>query len=69
MRLVQAISRWPRWRDRLIIREWEKEDRPHQEPPVIVDGRFGVDPVNVKTVRAALELADAELAQPQEPTA
>ena len=69
MRLVEAISRWPRWRGRLIIREWEPEDRPPQVAPVVVDGHIGVDPVNVKTVRAALERAEAEPAQPQEPTA
>ena len=66
---MQAVSRWPRWRDRLVIREWEPEDRPHEGPPVIVDGRFGVDPVNVKMVRAALELAEAAPGLPQEPSA
>jgi hypothetical protein len=36
---------------------------------VIVDGRFDVDPVNVKTVRAALERADAEIPPAPEPSA
>jgi hypothetical protein len=36
---------------------------------VIVDGRFGVDPVNVKTVRAALERADEEPPPASEPSA
>jgi hypothetical protein len=63
------VSRWPRWRGRLIIREWEPEDRAHEGAPVIVDGRFGVDPVNVKTVRAALERADDEPVPAPEPSA
>jgi hypothetical protein len=36
---------------------------------VVVDGRFPVDPVNVKTVRAALEAAEAAGPPLQEPTA
>jgi hypothetical protein len=36
---------------------------------VIVDGRFPVDPVNVKTVRAALEAAESTPPAPQEPSA
>jgi len=69
LRLVEAVSKWPRWRGRLIIRQWEPEDRPHQGAPVIVDGRFPVDPVNVKTVRAALEAADETPPPAQEPSA
>jgi len=63
------VSRWPRWRGRLIIREWEPEDRAHGDAPVIIDGRFPVNPVNVKTVRAALERADTEPPPAQEPSA
>jgi hypothetical protein len=69
LRLVEAVSRWPRWRGRLVVREWEPEDHPHPGAPVVVDGRFPVDPVNVKTVRAALEQADALEPLPQQPTA
>lgn len=69
MRLVEAVARWPRWRDRLIIRQWEPEAPAHEGALVVVDGRFPVDPVNVKTVRAALEAAEAAGPPPQEPTA
>jgi hypothetical protein len=63
------VSRWPRWRGRILIRQWEPEDREHPGAPVLVDGRFPVDPVNVKTVRAALEAADATPPPPLEPSA
>lgn len=66
---MEAVARWPRWRGRLAIREWEPEDRPYEGAPVVVDGRYSVDPVNVKTLRAALEKADAEPALPQQPSA
>ena len=66
---MEAVSRWPRWRGRLVIRQWEPEDRVHQSAPVVVDGRFPVDPVNVKTLRTALEAAEAEPVPAQPPSA
>ena len=66
---MQAVARWPRWRGRLAIREWDPEDTSYGEVPVVVDGRFSVDPVNVKTLRAALEQADAEPPPAQPPSA
>lgn len=66
---MQAVARWPRWRGRLVIREWDPEDTSSGEAPVVVDGHIPVDPVNVKTLRAALEQADSAPPPPQPPSA
>jgi hypothetical protein len=52
-----------------VIREWDPEDTSSGEAPVVVDGHIPVDPVNVKTLRAALEQADSAPPPPQPPSA